>query len=81
MCGARFSLICDAKLDQMLKDAGAQTGEERDKTYQAAWAYAYDQYWFIPLFGLDYVHGASPRLKWTPHPDQVTLFTDMTLAD
>ena len=81
MCGARFSLICDPKLDQMLKDAGAQSGEERDKTYQAAWAYAYDQYWFIPLFGLDYVHGASPRLKWTPHPDQVTLFTDMTLAD
>jgi peptide/nickel transport system substrate-binding protein len=81
MCGARFSLICDPKLDQMLKEAGGQTGEERDKTYQAAWAYAYDQYWFIPLFGLDYVHGASPKLKWTPHADGITLFTEMTLAD
>lgn len=81
LCGARFSLICDPKLDQMLKDAGAQTGAERDKTYQAAWAYAYDRYWFIPLFGLDYVHGASPKLKWTPHSDGITLFTEMTLAD
>lgn len=81
MCGARFSLICDAKMDQMLKDAGGMTGDERDKAYQAAWAYAYDQYWFIPLFGLDYVHGASPKLKWTPHADGITLFTEMTLAD
>jgi peptide/nickel transport system substrate-binding protein len=81
LCGARNSLICDATFDKMLKDAGAASGEERNKLYQAAWKYAHDQIWYIPLFGLDYVHAVSPKLKWAPNPDGVILFSQMALED
>jgi peptide/nickel transport system substrate-binding protein len=81
LCGARNSLICDPTFDKMLKDAGALTGEERNKAYQAAWKYAYDQVWYLPLFGLDYVHAVSPKLKWAPNPDGVILFSSMALED
>jgi len=37
---------------------------------------------FIPLFGLNFVHGMSPKLKWGPvRQDLIRNFADWTLAD
>jgi peptide/nickel transport system substrate-binding protein len=81
LCGARNSLICDPTFDKLVTEAGALSGEERDRAYQEAWEYAYDQVWYLPLFGLDHVHAVSPRLKWMPNPDGVILFSAMSLED
>ena len=54
--------------------------EERDKAFQELWSIAYDRVAFAPLFGLDYVHGIDPKLKWTPRDDGFMLFSEMELS-
>jgi hypothetical protein len=39
------------------------------RTGKPLWEYAYDKYWYVPLFGLNWVHGASAKLQWTPRID------------
>jgi hypothetical protein len=42
-------------------------GEARARGFRELWAAAYDrnvQNVFIPLFGLNFIHGMTPTLKW-----------------
>jgi hypothetical protein len=56
------------------------TGDARDKAFQALWEYAYDKYWYVPLFGLNWAHGASKRLQWEPRVDGQVVFTELSLT-
>ena len=43
-------------------------GEARDKGFQGLWEYAYDKHWYMPLFGLNWVHGRVGQAAVdTPH--------------
>ena len=79
-CGARFAMFCDDVFTQKYVAASNLTDDARDKAFPEVWAYAYDKYWYLPLVGIDYVHGASAKLKWKPRSDGLMLFTEMTLA-
>jgi peptide/nickel transport system substrate-binding protein len=79
-CEGRFSMWCDQEFTQKWKAALGLIGEERDKAFQELWSIAYDRVAFAPLFGLDYVHGIDPRLKWTPRDDGFMLFSEMELS-
>jgi hypothetical protein len=55
------------------------TGAARDKAFQGLWEYTYDQYLYMPLFGLNWVHGAWAKLQWAPRIDGLVLFAEMGL--
>ena len=59
------------------------SGDARAKGFQELWATAYDQNVFIPLFGLNFIHGISPKFHWDPtkRNDLVRDFTQWTLDD
>jgi peptide/nickel transport system substrate-binding protein len=78
-CGARFAMFCDDTFTQKYVAASQLTDDARDKAFRDVWAYAYDKYWYLPLVGIDYVHGASAKLKWKPRNDGLVLFTEMAL--
>jgi peptide/nickel transport system substrate-binding protein len=78
-CDGVSSYACDQSFTTKFKQVIQQSGETRTKGFQELWAYAYDQYWMIPLFGLDFIHGVSNKLKWTPREDSFTLFSEMQL--
>ncbi len=79
-CGGRNHIGCDPEFDRRYAEARALMGDARDKAFQGLWEYTYDKYMYMPLFGLNWVHGASTRLQWTPRLDAVVLFTEMALA-
>jgi peptide/nickel transport system substrate-binding protein len=55
-------------------------GEARAKSFQELWATAYDQNVFVPLFGLNFIHGMSPKLTWGPvRQDLIRYFPDWKL--
>ena len=78
VCGGRYKIGCDDEITKMYSEAAPQTGEARDKAFQKIWAYGYDKIWYMPLFGLNWVHGAS-KLKWEPRVDGLVLFSEMSL--
>ena len=55
------------------------SGDARSKGFQELWATAYEQNVFIPLFGLNYIHGISPKFHWDPRPDGVINFNEWKL--
>jgi peptide/nickel transport system substrate-binding protein len=79
VCGGRSHIGCDPEFDRRYAEARVLTGDARDKAFQGLWEYAYDKYWYVPLFGLNWVHGASARLQWTPRIDGSVLYTEMSL--
>jgi peptide/nickel transport system substrate-binding protein len=78
-CGARNRFGCDPEFDRRYAEAGVLTGEARDKAFQGLWEYTYDQYLYMPLFGLNWVHGAGAKLQWAPRIDGLVLFAEMAL--
>jgi peptide/nickel transport system substrate-binding protein len=81
-CGGVNAQWCDqdwtAKFTQVL----GLSGDARAKGFADLWATAYDQNVFIPLFGLNFVHGISPKLHWGPvRQDLIRSFVDWTLDD
>jgi peptide/nickel transport system substrate-binding protein len=78
-CGATQRIGCDQEWQRRYDEAKGLTGEPRDKAFQGLWEYAYDKYWYLPLFALSRVHGASARLQWTPRLDGRILFVEMGL--
>jgi peptide/nickel transport system substrate-binding protein len=78
-CTGTQRIGCDAEWDRRYIEAKGFSGEPRDKAFQALWAYAYDEYWYVPLFALSRVHGATARLQWTPRLDGQVLFAEMAL--
>jgi peptide/nickel transport system substrate-binding protein len=79
-CGGQFSQWCDQDFTSKLNTAATLSGDQRAAAFQDLWAYAYNHYAFIPLFGLDFIHGVSPKLSWTPRDDGFVYFSDMELA-
>ena len=68
------------EFDRKYTEAKALTGEARDKAFQGLWEYANDKYLYLTLFGLNWVHGAAPKLQWTPRIDGLVLYTEMSLT-
>jgi peptide/nickel transport system substrate-binding protein len=78
-CGGRYRITCDPEWDRRYAEAKNLTGDARDKAFQGLFEYAYDKYWYVPLFGLNWVHGASAKLQWTPRSDSGVRFWEMSL--
>ena len=82
VCGGVSAHWCDQAWTDKYTQVLGMTGEARVKGFQELWATAYDQNVFIPLFGLNFIHGMSPKLKWGPvRQDLIRNFADWTLAD
>lgn len=64
-----FSHADSADFQAKMDKVGASTGEDRVKGYQALWQEIHDNYWVIPIFGSDFIHGVSDRVEWTPRAD------------
>ena len=82
-CGGVNSAWCDQEWTAKFNTAQGLTGDARSKAFQELWQIAYEQNVFIPLFGLNFVHGISPKLHWDPtkRNDLVRDFTQWTLDD
>jgi peptide/nickel transport system substrate-binding protein len=82
-CGGVNSAWCDEEWTAKFNTAQALSGEARSKAFQELWQIAYDQNVMIPLFGLNFVHGLSPKFHWDPtkRNDLVRDFTQWTLDD
>ncbi len=78
VCGGRYKIGCDDEVMKLYSAAAPLTGDERDKAFQKIWEYGYDKIWYMPLFGLNWVHGAS-KLNWNPRVDGLVLFSEMLL--
>ena len=79
LCGGRNHIGCDPEIDRLYKEARELEGDARDKAFQNVWAAAYDKYYYVPLFALNWTHGASARLVWEPQPDGLLVFSNMSL--
>jgi peptide/nickel transport system substrate-binding protein len=78
LCGGRSHIGCDQEGDRLYKEARELEGDARDKAFQQVWAYFYDKYYYVPLFALNWTHGASARLVWEPQPDGLLVFSNMS---
>ena len=79
-CGGVSAHWCDQDWTSKFNTVQGQSGDARSKGFQDLWATAYDQNIFIPLFGLNFIHGMSPKLKWGPvRQDLIRNFADWTL--
>jgi peptide/nickel transport system substrate-binding protein len=82
MCGGIMSLWCDQEWTAKLNNVMGLSGEPRSKGLQELWATARDQNVVIPLFGLNFVHGMTPKLHWgEPRRDLLRIFSEWTLDD
>jgi peptide/nickel transport system substrate-binding protein len=79
LCTGRYRIGCDDEVTKMYSAAAPLTGEARDQAFQKIWEYGYDKIWYVPLFGLNWVHGASAKLTWNPRVDGLVLFNEMNL--
>lgn len=77
----QFSHSDDTAFQQEMEKAAILSGEERVAAYRKLWADAYEKYWVVPIFGIDYIHGLSDRVDWTPRDDGFVYFSTMSLAD
>ncbi|MGV3651003.1 MAG: ABC transporter substrate-binding protein [Devosia sp.] len=75
----QFSHADSAEFQARMDAAAVLDGEDRAAAYQALWAEAQANYWVVPIFGIDYVHGLSANLEWTPRDDGFVYFNTMTL--
>ena len=78
-----------------LQQPGAAQAEFTDKPQQRAgggqgpgdglrelWATAYEQNVMVPLYGLNFIHGQTPKLKWgPPRADLIRAMNEWTLED
>ena len=82
-CGGVASHWCDQEWTAKYNNVLGLGGEARSKGFQELWQIAYDQNVFIPMFGLNYIHGISPKFHWDPvkRYDIVRDFTQWTLDD
>jgi peptide/nickel transport system substrate-binding protein len=81
-CGGVNAQWCDQEWSAKFAQALGLGGDARAKAFQDLWATVYDQNVFVPLFGLNFVHGISPKLHWGPvRQDLIRYFADWTLDD
>ena len=81
-CGGVSSTWCDQEWTAKFNNVLGLSGDPRSKGFQELWQTAYDQNVWIPLYGLNFIHGISPKLHWgKPRYDLVRDFTEWTLDD
>ena len=80
-CGGQFAHACDEAFTAKLAETATKSGPEREQGFRDLWKTTHDNYWVIPLFGLDFVHGTSAKLTWKPRVDQQWMYAEMTLQD
>jgi peptide/nickel transport system substrate-binding protein len=82
-CGGVQATWCDQEWTAKFNNVLGLSGDARAKGFQELWQVAYDQNVWIPLFGLNFIHGISPKLHWGKYPryDLVRDFTEWTLDD
>ena len=81
-CGGVQSVWCDQEWTTKFTTTLGLSGDARAKGFQELWAAAYDQNVFIPLFGLNFIHGISPKLHWgPPRQDLIRDFSEWKLDD
>lgn len=76
----QFSHSDDATFQAEMDKAAVLSGDARVGAYRALWAEAYDKYWVVPIFGIDYIHGLSARTDWTPRDDGFVYFNTVKLT-
>jgi peptide/nickel transport system substrate-binding protein len=82
-CGGVSATWCDQEWTNKFNELLGQSGDARAKGFQELWKVAYDQNVFVPLFGLNFIHGLSPKLHWDPAKryDLIRDFTQWRLDD
>jgi len=81
-CGGVQAAWCDQDWTNKFTQVLGMSGDARAKGFQELWATAYDQNVFIPLYGLNFIHGISPKLHWgPPRQDLIRLFNEWKLDD
>jgi peptide/nickel transport system substrate-binding protein len=82
-CGGVMAVWCDQEWTAKFNNVLGLSGDARAKGFQELWQVAYDQNVFTPLFGLNFIHGISPKFHWDPAKryDLVRDFTQWTLDD
>jgi peptide/nickel transport system substrate-binding protein len=81
-CTGVQSVWCDQAWEAKFTNVLGLTGEPRVKGLQELWATAHEQNVWAPLFGLNFVHGMSPKLHWgPPRTDLIRALNEWTLDD
>jgi peptide/nickel transport system substrate-binding protein len=82
-CGGAIALWCDQEWTAKFNNVLGLGGDARAKGFQELWATAYEQNVYIPLFGLNFIHGISPKFHWDPakRSDQIRDFTQWRLDE
>ena len=82
-CGGVRSVWCDQEWTAKFNNVLGLDGDARVKGFQELWQTAYDQNVFIPLYGLNFIHGISPKLHWDKQQryDLIREFTEWKLDD
>jgi peptide/nickel transport system substrate-binding protein len=82
-CGGVQSHWCDQEWTAKFNNALGLSGDARSTAFQELMQVVHDQNTHIPLFGLNYIHGISPKFHWDPAKryDIVRDFTQWTLDD
>jgi len=76
----QFSHADSAEFQAKIEKAAALGGSARVAAYQALWREIYDNYWVVPTFGIDFIHGLARGVQWTPRDDGFVYFNTVTLA-
>jgi peptide/nickel transport system substrate-binding protein len=79
-CAGPTSGYCDPKLEQMVKDEAALSGDARVKAMQDIAAYVDAQQAAIVIGQLSLHFGTTEALKWTPRLDGLMLLKEMSGA-
>jgi peptide/nickel transport system substrate-binding protein len=81
-CGGVQSVWCDQAWNAKFTNVLGLSGDARVQGFQELWATAYEQNVFIPLFGLNFIHGMSPKLHWgPPRQDLIRAMNEWTLDE
>jgi peptide/nickel transport system substrate-binding protein len=76
-----FSHADSEEFAARMAEVGSLSGDERARGYQELWAAIREEYWVVPIFGINYVHGLSARVDWTPRSDGFVYFNTASLRD
>jgi peptide/nickel transport system substrate-binding protein len=81
-CGGVQTAWCDQEFTNKLNNVLAVGGDARVQGFRELWATAYEQNVMVPLYGLNFVHGQTPKLKWgPPRTDLIRAMNEWTLED
>jgi peptide/nickel transport system substrate-binding protein len=81
-CSGIQATWCGQEWTAKLTNVLGLGGDARSRGFQELWQTAYDQNVFIPLFGLNFIHGISPKLHWgQPRYDLLRISSEWRLDD